>query len=121
MDRQKIRLLRQLSGSEILRVLPAKALKLYLVLLVSAQRVGRKESIEVQVIQRALGNDLTRRELLRIGAALWDHDLATLRPSSRPQKSGGRRDAWSFRVLREGIRRSDVQGKARPSRPGCGR
>lgn len=122
MHRQKIRLLRQLSESEFLRVLPSNALKLYLVLLVSAERIGREEYIEAQTIRGALGRNLTRRQLLRLGAALGRRGLATLRLCSRPPTSGIRQDAWCFRVLSRGSRGgSDGARKGRASRARRGR
>lgn len=120
MHRQKIRLLRQLSGSEILSFLPGRALKLYLVLLVSAERIGREETIEVQIMRRALGCDLTRRQLLRIGTALERRGLAVLRPSSRMLKSGGRDDTLCCRLLDRGGRGTDGGRRARVPRAGRG-
>jgi hypothetical protein len=120
MHRQKIQLLRQLSAPEILSSLPGKALKLYLVLLVSAERIGREETIDVQIMRRALGCDLTRRQLLRIGLALERHGLAILRPSCRTLKSGGRDDTLCFRLLDRGSRGTDGGGQARISRTGRG-
>lgn len=102
MHSQKIRLLRQLCASEILPSLPAKVLRLYLLLLVSAGQIGREETIVVTSIRRALGRRLTRRQMLRIGAALEYHGLATLRPSLRPLKSVAGEERWHFRLLRGG-------------------
>lgn len=121
MHRQKIRLLRQLSGSGILSVLPGKALKLYLLLLVSAERIGREETIDVQIMRRALGHELTRSQLLRIGAALKRRGLATLRAFSRPLKPGGHDDIWCFRVLGTRGREADGRRKARAPSAGRGR
>ncbi len=120
MHKQKIRLLRQLSGSEILGLLPGKALKLYLVLLVSAKRIGREETIDVQIIRRSLGCNLTRRQILRIGTALQGRGLATLRPLSRTLKSGGRDDTLWFRLLDRGNGGTDGGRRARIPRTGCG-
>lgn len=113
---QKIRLLRQLSESQMLRLLSGNALKVYLVLLVSAERIGWEESIDAQTIQRALGRKLSRREVLRIGAALERRGLAALRVFSPRRRSSGHDDAWCFRVLARGDRKGNDGGrKARAS------
>lgn len=120
MHRQKIRILRQLSESEILGFLPGVALKLYLLLLISAERIGREETICVQVLWRGLGRHLTRRQLLRVGTALRRRGLAILRPSPRPLKSGGRDDTLCFRLLNRGSTGTDGARKARAPRTGRG-
>lgn len=117
MHTQKVRLLRRLSESEVLRVLSGKALKLYLVLLVSADRIGQEKTIDMQTMRRALGHELTRSQLLRIGAALKRRGLATLRAFSRPLKPGGHDDIWCFRVLGTRGREADGRRKVQDPRP----
>ncbi len=119
MYKRKIRLLRQLSGSEILGLLPGKALKLYLVLLVSAKRIGREEAIDVQIIRRSLGCNLTRRQILRIGTELRRSGLAALRLFCRTLKSGDRDDTLCFRLLDRGDGGCDGGRRARIPRTGC--
>ena len=121
MHRHKIGLLRQLSGSEILGLLPGRVLKLYLVLLVSAEQIGREETIDLRTVHKALGREVTRLQMQRIGAALERCGLATLRPSSRRLKSGGREDTWRFRILGRAGGGSDGARKARAPRAGRGR
>jgi hypothetical protein len=99
MSRQKIRLLRQLSESGILGPLSGRTLKLYLVLLVLAKRIGREHTTDLQTLRRALGCDLTRRQLLMIGAALERRDLAVLRPCRLLRNSCGVEERVCFRIL----------------------
>ncbi len=121
MHRHKIGLLRQLSGSEILGLLPGRVLKLYLVLLVSAEQIGREETIDLRTVRKALGRQLTRRQMQSMGAALERWGLATLRPSSPTMKSGDRMDNWRFRILRRANGGTDGARQARAPRAGRGR
>lgn len=119
MTRQKIRLLRQLSGSEILS-LSGRTLKLYLVLLVSARRIGRECTVDLQTLRRALGCDLTQRQLLRIGTVLERRGLALLRacrPHPRPCDVEAR---VCFRILKRGSGEADEARKVRGRRAGGG-
>lgn len=121
MRSHKIRLLRRLSESETLGRLSDKALKLYLVLLVAAKRLGREETIDPETVRKALGSDFTGRQALRIGAILEQHGLATVRLSSRARRPGDREETWHFRILGRASGGPDVQEQARSPRAGCGR
>lgn len=118
MHRHKIDLLRELSGSEILGLLPGKALKLYLVLLAAAEHIGREETINLRTVCRALGGDLTRRQMQSMGAALKRGGLATFRPPSRTLKRADCEDTWRFRILRRASGGTDDARKGQAPRSG---
>jgi len=69
-------------------------LNLYLILLVSAVKIGREGWIEWGVLQRSMGGRLTRRMVQRLGDALSRRGLAKVRVvrsasgSGRRQKGG---------------------------------
>lgn len=113
MSRQKIRLLRQLSESEILGLLSGRTLKLYLVLLVSAKRIEREHTIDLHTLRRALGCDLTCGQVLRIGALLERRGLALLRPCHPLLKSRGVEERLCFRILNRGSGEADGAKKMR--------
>jgi hypothetical protein len=120
MRNQKLRLLRQLSESEILSSLPRNALKVYVLQLVSARQIGREEAVEVQLIRRVLGGDLTRRDLLKIATALRRCGLAALGPSLRQPKSAGGDGTLRFRLMDLGQRAGHGGRKTRVPRAGRG-
>jgi hypothetical protein len=102
MQGKKIKLLEHLAESEVLRFLPGKALKAYLILLVAARRIGREETICRKTLRRGLGHRLTRRQLESIGAALQRHGLAVVRPVPPAGESSIRGDTVYFRLLGQG-------------------
>ncbi len=120
MHRRKIRLLKQLSGSDILGFLPSKALKVYLLLLASARQIGREQTIDLQIIRRVLGGDLTRGDLLEIGMVLEDCGLAAFRSTSRTPKSAGGGILLRFQLMDLGSRVGHEGGKRQSSRFGRG-
>jgi hypothetical protein len=76
--------------------LPLDALRLYLLLLVWAEEVGRENRVCLQTIQRVLGRSFSREDCQRALAVLAAHDLLTWapilpRPSQRQRVQGGRK------------------------------
>lgn len=65
-------------------------LKLYLLLLVSAVRIGQKEQIAWEVLRRGLGESLTVNKIARLAKELSRHGLARVRVTY-PSEAGGRR------------------------------
>jgi hypothetical protein len=120
MNRQKIRLLRRLSESETLGPLSIRTLKLYLVLLVWARRIEREYTVDLRTLRRALGCELTRRQVLRIGSVLERRGLALLRPCDPLMKSADVGDRVCFRILKRGSGGADGTEKARGRRAGGG-
>ncbi|MBI2883063.1 MAG: hypothetical protein HYY11_04025 [Candidatus Methylomirabilis oxyfera] len=65
-------------------------LKLYLLLLVSAVRIGEEGQIAWEVLKRGLGESLTAEKIERLGEALGRHGLARVRVTY--QSGAGRRE-----------------------------
>lgn len=63
-------------------------LKLYLLLLVSAVRIGQEEQIAWAVLKRGLGESLTAEKIALLGEALSWHGLARVR-ATHTSKAGG--------------------------------
>ena len=66
-----------------------EALKLYILLLVSAVRIGEEGQIAWGVLKRGLGASLTAEKIERLGKALGRHGLARVRMTD-PSEAGGR-------------------------------
>lgn len=64
-------------------------LRLYLLLLVSAARIGQEERIAWEVLKRGLGESLTTEKIELLGEALGRHGLARVRVT-HTSKAGGR-------------------------------
>lgn len=62
---------------------------MYLLLLVSAVRIGQEEQIAWEVLKRGLGESLTAEKIERLGHALGRHGLARVRVTY-PSEGGGR-------------------------------
>ena len=62
---------------------------MYLLLLVSAVRIGREERIAWEVLKRGLGESLTAEKIERLGKALGRYGLARVRVTY-PSEAGGR-------------------------------
>lgn len=62
---------------------------MYLLLLVSAVRIGQEERIDWEVLKRGLGESLTAEKMERLGEALGRYGLAGVRVTY-PSEAGGR-------------------------------
>ncbi len=65
-----------------------EALKLYLLLLVSAVRIGQEERIGWEILKRGLGESLTAKKIELLAEALGWHGLAMVRVTY-PSEAGG--------------------------------
>jgi hypothetical protein len=88
-------LLRRAALSGALDDLPLDALRLYLLLIVWADEVGRESRVGLRAIQRVLGPSFSREDCQRTLTLLAAHDLLTWapslpRPSRRQRLQGGR-------------------------------
>jgi hypothetical protein len=80
-------LLKRAALSGALDDLPLDALRLYLLLIVWAEEVGRESRVCLQTIQRVLGPSFSRQACQRALTVLAAHDLLTWAPSMpRPSR-----------------------------------
>jgi len=75
---EKIRLLRRLFSEGPLNAATLEELKLYLMLLVAAGPLEEEQAIGLQTLRRALGREITLKELLNLGKHLEGRSLARL-------------------------------------------
>lgn len=64
---------------------------MYLLLLVSAVRIGQEERIDWEVLKRGLGESLTAKKMERLGEALGRYGLARVRVTYPPEAGGRQR------------------------------
>lgn len=75
-DEEKIALLRRLYQAQFFSSMPIEELRLYLLLLAAAERIGRREVIDLGIVERALGAGWGRIDLKRLGLGLFKKGLA---------------------------------------------
>ncbi len=124
----RIRLIQGLRNASRFPLLPSRVVRLYLLLVVLARRIGRPDVIPWSVLQRVLGHSLSLQKVGRIARVLEDQGLARL--SCPPLRGGpprrrivvftvfparGRRSANSGQGYRTGGRRSP-HGVSTPDR-----
>jgi hypothetical protein len=71
----RLQILKQAALSGVLDALPLDALKLYLLLIASAEDVGREGRVRLRMLQRALGREFSSADCQRALAALAEHRL----------------------------------------------
>lgn len=101
--RQKIALLRRICNGPWIVLLPLDALKLYLLLLANAARIGTEHAIEVPTVQRALGQKVSIARILDLGKRLEGDGLAAIRagPRDPPSRHRARQpQRLYYRILR---------------------
>lgn len=86
---KRIALLKRICRSRWFSSMSTEELKLYLLLLVSAVKIGEEGQIAWEVLKRGLGESLTVEKIKRLGGALGRYGLATVRVTY-PSKAGGR-------------------------------
>lgn len=86
---KRVALLKRVCRSRRFLSLSREEVRLYLLLLVSAVRIGQEERIEWEVLKRALGESLTAEKIERLGEALGRHGLARIRVTY-PSEAGWR-------------------------------
>lgn len=86
---EKIEILKKVCRLKIFRNLSTDELKLYILLLTSAQGLNKEEQIDMEIIGRVFGEFLTIEQLKEMGFSLKKHKLASLSFSS-PEEDKGR-------------------------------
>ncbi|HCX89416.1 MAG: hypothetical protein COW04_04095 [Deltaproteobacteria bacterium CG12_big_fil_rev_8_21_14_0_65_43_10] len=86
---EKIEILKKVCRLKIFRDLSTDELKLYILLLISAQELNKEEQIDLEVIRRMSGEILTIEGLKEMGFSLKKHKLASLSLSC-PEEDKGR-------------------------------
>jgi hypothetical protein len=87
MDEQ-VKLLTRVCQSRWFASMSTEELKLYLLLLVSAVRIGQEERIGWEILKRGLGESLTAKKIELLAEALDWHELARVRVTY-PSETGG--------------------------------
>lgn len=78
--REKIRLLRRLFSEGSLDVTTLEELKLYLALLVVAGSLHEEQTVGLRTLRRAMGKEMSVKQVLDLGRSLEGYSLARLRP-----------------------------------------
>lgn len=76
---ERAKLLTRVCESRRFSSMPTEELKLYLLLLVSAVRIGEEGQIAWEILKRGLGESLTAEQIARLAQALSRHGLARMR------------------------------------------
>jgi len=87
MDEQ-VKLLTRVCQSRWFSSMSTEELKLYLLLLVSAVRIGQEERIGWEILKRGLGESLTAKKIELLAEVLGWHELARVRVTY-PSEAGG--------------------------------
>lgn len=88
---KRVALLTLICRSRWFSSMSTEELKLYLLLLVSAVRIGEEGQIAWEVLKRGLGASLTVKKIERLGEALGRHGLARVRVIYSPEAGGRER------------------------------
>ncbi|KAF0122938.1 MAG: hypothetical protein FD151_536 [bacterium] len=75
---EKIEILKKVCRLKIFRNLSTDELKLYILLLTSAQGLNKEEQIDLEIIRRVFGELFTIEQLKEMGFSLKKHKLANL-------------------------------------------
>ena len=85
---EKIEILKKVCRLKIFRNLSTDELKLYILLLTSAQGLNREEEIDLEIIRRVFGEPFTIEQLKEMGFSLKKHKLASLSLSCLEEDKG---------------------------------
>ena len=107
-DEEKTALLSRLCQAQFFSSMPIKELRLYLLLLAAAEEIGRREVIDLEIVERALGAGWGRADLKRLGLGLFKKGLAeVVLPPGRALPS-----RLAFRVFGlKGAGKKETEGK----------
>ena len=85
---ERVALLTLVCRSRWFASISTEELKLYLLLLVSAVRIGEEEQIAWEVVKRGMGGSVTVETVARLGEALVRYGLARVRVTGAPEVGG---------------------------------
>ena len=85
---ERVKLLTRVCQFRWFSSMSTEELKLYLLLLVSAVRIGQEELIDWEILKRGLGESLTVKKIELLAEALGWHELARVRVTY-PSEAGG--------------------------------
>lgn len=77
-DEEKRALLRRLCQAQFFSSMPIEELRLYLLLLAAAEKIGRREVIDLRIVRRALPSGWGQADLKRLGLGLVKKGLAEI-------------------------------------------
>ncbi|MFN3476216.1 MAG: hypothetical protein ACK4Z6_01490 [Candidatus Methylomirabilales bacterium] len=118
-DEEKRTLLRRLCQAQFFSSMPIEELRLYLLLLAAAEKIGRRKVIDLQSVRRAFPSGWGLADLKRFGLGLFKKGLAeiVIPPGRAPSrliftvfglkevKGDGKKRVESRRKRRQGPRR----------------
>jgi hypothetical protein len=88
---ERVALLTLVCRSRWFLSISTEELKLYLLLLVSAARIGQEEQIAWEVVRRGMGGSVTVETIERLSETLNQYGLARVRVTRAPDVGGRRR------------------------------
>lgn len=85
---ERIEILKKMSKLKVFGAISTDELKLYILLLMSAQELNKKGEIDLEIIRRAFGELFTIEQLKEMGFSLKRHKLASLSLSCPEEDRG---------------------------------
>ncbi|MDI6775858.1 MAG: hypothetical protein QMD03_01225 [Syntrophales bacterium] len=101
---EKIEILAKLNKLNSFSALSTDELKLYILLLISARELNRKEQIDLEIIRRVFGEFFTIEQLKKMGVSLKRYGLASLSFSCLEKDKNHRTsdsNGWSTKLFFE--------------------
>ena len=95
---ERVKLLTRVCQFRWFSSMSTEELKLYLLLLVSAVRIGQEERIGWEILKRGLGESLTAKKIELLAEALGWHELARVRVTY-PSGADGRQQGDATPVV----------------------